>query len=267
MGMGMGTTTNFDVNSYLKRIRYEGSLEPTDQTLRDLHQAHLFTVPFENLYIQSGQPIDLDTDALFEKIVVQKRGGFCYELNGLFSQLLKAMGFDVTLYSAGVFHTANGYGPEYDHLTLMVMIDDERWLADVGFGSGFRHPLRLDDRGDQVQQAESFKIVDDGDYTLLMRRKPNEDWRPAYRFFETPRAFDEFFEMCVFHSTSPESVFAKRTVVMMDSRNGRLELVGNTFANTLPDGTREETQLDDDAYKQVLGQLFGVWPPRKNTPA
>lgn len=252
---------NFDVTAYLKRIRYDGALEPTADTLRALHKAHLFTVPFENLNIHNGQPIDLNLNALFEKVVVQRRGGFCYELNGLFSELLKALGFDVTLYSAGVFHTAGGYGPEYDHLTLMIQLE-ERWLADVGFGSSFRYPLLLDDRAEQVQEAETFKIVDDGDYTLLMRRKPNEDWRPAYRFFETPREYSEFFDMCMFHSTSPESIFSKRTVVMMDSINGRLELMGNTFANTLPDGTREETQLDDDAYKQVLGQLFGVWPPR-----
>ena len=91
-----------DINAYLQRINYRSSLAPTAQTLRELQLAHLFTIPFENLSIHSGEPIILDDAALFEKVVVRRRGGFCYELNGLFAALLRQLGFDVTMLSASI---------------------------------------------------------------------------------------------------------------------------------------------------------------------
>jgi N-hydroxyarylamine O-acetyltransferase len=114
------TSDTWNIQAYLERIDYHGSLEPTAETLRALHVAHLLAVPFENLNIGMGWPIVLDQAALFEKIVMRRRGGFCYELNGLFAALLRALGFDVTLLSAGVARAGGGFGPEFDHLTLQV---------------------------------------------------------------------------------------------------------------------------------------------------
>src|SRR6266540_1131840 len=104
-----------DIQAYLCRIHYRGGLAPTAAILRELHRAHLLTVPFENLDIHLGRPILLDQEALFDKIVTRRRGGFCYELNGLFALLLRELGFDVTLLSAGVAHADGGFGPEFDH--------------------------------------------------------------------------------------------------------------------------------------------------------
>src|SRR3989440_10034587 len=140
-----------DIQAYLQRIDYTGPLVPSAKTLRLLQVAHLRTVPFENLSIHSGEPIVLDDDALFEKIVSRRRGGFCYELNGLFAALLRALGFDVVLLSAGVAHAGGGFGPEFDHLLLVVDLQ-EHWLADVGFGDSFLEPVRLV-TGEQVQDG------------------------------------------------------------------------------------------------------------------
>src|SRR4051812_2868960 len=109
-----------DVQAYLRRINYRGELAPTAATLRELHRAHLLAVPFENLDIHLGRPILLDEQALFDKIVAHRRGGFCYELNGLFALLLRDLGFEVTLLAAGVARADGGFGPEFDHLTLLV---------------------------------------------------------------------------------------------------------------------------------------------------
>src|SRR5262249_13208100 len=152
-----------DIKAYFDRIHYRGPLGPTLNTLRDLHRAHLLAVPFENLSISLGQPIILNEAALFEKIVTHRRGGFCYELNGLFAALLRALGFAVTLLSARV---ASGEGravPEFDHLALQVQLD-QPWLADVGFGDGFQLPLRLDrrDEQDQEQEGHSYRLADEG---------------------------------------------------------------------------------------------------------
>src|SRR5215213_9521921 len=125
-----------DVDAYLERIGYRGPPAPTAETLRRLHVAHLLAVPFENLSIHAGEPVVLDDESLFDKVVARRRGGFCYELNGLFAALLRALGFEVEMLSAAVRGSAGKFGPEFDHMTLLVKLG-ERWLADVGFGDSF----------------------------------------------------------------------------------------------------------------------------------
>src|SRR5829696_2117836 len=121
-----------NIEAYLKRINYNGPLEPTAETLRALQVAHLLSVPFENLSIHAGEPIVLDEETLFTKIVGTRRGGFCYECNGLFAGLLRALGFEVAMLAAGVARPDGTFGPEFDHMTLIVTLED-RWLVDVGF--------------------------------------------------------------------------------------------------------------------------------------
>ena len=146
-----------DIDAYLGRIGYEGSREPSAETLGELQSAHLRAVPFENLSIHSGEPIVLEDEALFEKIVNRRRGGFCYELNGLFAALLRGLGFEVEMLAAGVATEADNFGPEFDHMTLLVKLD-ERWMADVGFGDSFLEPLRLDTPDEQVEGARAYKL-------------------------------------------------------------------------------------------------------------
>src|SRR6185369_11099575 len=111
------------------------------------------------LSIHSGESIVLDEDALYTKIVDQRRGGFCYELNGLFAGLLRALGFDVAMLAAGVARPDGSFGPIFDHMALMVTLN-ERWLVDVGFGDSFLEPLLLDSRDDQVEGTRTFRLVD-----------------------------------------------------------------------------------------------------------
>ena len=168
-----------DIEGYLKRINYSGSLEPTADTLRALQVAHLKTVPFENLSIHANEPIVLEDDALFDKIVRRRRGGYCYEANGLFTALLRALGFEVAMLAAGVAKKDGGFGPQFDHMTLIVTLE-ERWLSDVGFGDSFVEPLLLDSRDEQVQGTRAFRIVDDDDHLILMRRNDGSAWEPQF---------------------------------------------------------------------------------------
>src|ERR1700692_3852675 len=114
-----------DLDDYLKRLSYHGSLEPTHRTLQALHEAHLLAVPFENLDIHIGRKILLDEGALWAKIVEQRRGGFCYELNSTFAWLLRTLGFQVELLSASVANEAGGFGPEFDSPKLLVSLSGE----------------------------------------------------------------------------------------------------------------------------------------------
>src|SRR5580700_4468710 len=145
-----------DIPAYLARIHYSGPTEANAETLRALHRAHLVAVPFENLDIHLGRKITVDEAAILNKVVGLRRGGFCYELNGAFAALLRALGFRVTLFSARVAREDGSHGPEFDHLTLRVDLD-EPWLADVGFGECFLEPLRLESRAEQPQTGRVYR--------------------------------------------------------------------------------------------------------------
>ena len=246
-----------NVDAYLERIEYRGSRDLTPETLRALQVAHLMSVPFENLSIHAGEPIVLDEDALFAKLVEQRRGGFCYECNGLFAGLLRAMGFDVVMLAAGVAHREGGFGPIFDHMALLVTLDD-RWLVDVGFGESFVEPLLLDTRADQVQGTSSFRLVDDDDYLVVMRRNDGEEWQAQYRFTLQPYAFPDYREMCRFHETSPDSHFTKNLVCSRATADGRITLSGMRFITTTQHLRNEQTLSSREEYDRVLHDQFGI---------
>lgn len=248
-----------NIDAYLKRINYNGPRDVSAETLRALQVAHLTSVPFENLSIHAGERIVLDEDALFTKIVEERRGGFCYECNGLFAGLLRAMGFDVAMLAAGVAQRDGGFGPIFDHMTLMVRLD-ERWLVDVGFGESFVEPLLLDTRADQVQGTRSFRLIDSEDHVVLLLRNENEDWQPQYRFTLQPYTFPDYEEMCRFHQTSSESHFTKNLVCSRATADGRITLSGMRLITTSgPQRLREEQTLSSsEEYDRVLREQFGV---------
>lgn len=139
-----------DTSAYLHRIKFQGNTTVQASTLAALQLAHMQTIPFENLSIHYGQPIVLDIELLFHKVVNQLRGGFCYELNGLFAVLLEKLGFLVSRLSARVASSNGSYGPEFDHMLLLVHLEED-YLVDVGFGDSFLEPLRLHEQATQVQ--------------------------------------------------------------------------------------------------------------------
>ena len=130
------------VNAYLQRIGYKGDLEPSPSTLRQLHRAHLLSIPYENLDIHLGRELSLDLNTIYQKIVLGRRGGWCFEMNALFAWALYELGFEVHLLSAAVNRHRAGDKAEGNHLTLIVL-SDEPYLADVGFGDGPLEPLPL----------------------------------------------------------------------------------------------------------------------------
>ena len=247
-----------NVTAYLDRINYRGSLLPTAETLRALQVAHLLTVPFENLSIHAKQPIVLEDEALFGKIVERKRGGFCYECNGLFAALLRALGFDVAMLSAAVANAAGVFGPDFDHMTLLVSLE-QRWLVDVGFGDSFREPLRLDETGEQVQGKRGFRIHSDDPYLVLSQRSGDDEWKPQYRFTLQPHEYADYEEMCRYHQTSPQSHFTQARICSLATKEGRISLSEMRFITTSENGEKQERTLASEAeYDAILAERFGV---------
>jgi N-hydroxyarylamine O-acetyltransferase len=246
-----------DAATYLRRINYDGPLAPSAETLRQLHLAHLLSVPFENLSIHWREPIVLSDDALFEKIVRRQRGGFCYELNGLFAGLLRSIGFKVTMLSAEVANAAGEFGPPFDHMTLMVTLE-QRWLADVGFGDSFREPLLLDEREPQIQGNEAFRIEKTGTHLVMSRRPENADWQPQYRFTLEPYDYADYAEMCRYHQTSPQSHFTQKRICSRATIDGRVSLSEMRLITTRGRDRKEFELSSDPQYADALREKFGI---------
>ncbi|HLX39780.1 MAG TPA: arylamine N-acetyltransferase [Ktedonobacteraceae bacterium] len=254
-----------DIRDYLQRIRYRGSLEPTLQTLRALHEAHLLTVPFENLSIHYGQPIILQEALLFNKIVRKHRGGFCYELNGLFAWLLGQSGFQVTLLSAEVAGDASNFSPEFDHLTLLVhRLSGTNWLADVGFGDSFLHPLRFEAEveqkgadGKEYRLQRKYDEHTQRDYWIVQQLS-DATWQPQYRFTVQPHTLADFTERCIYQQTSPESHFTRQRICSLATPTGRISLSDLRLITTIHGERKEQVLTSEEEYIAVLAEQFGV---------
>jgi N-hydroxyarylamine O-acetyltransferase len=229
--------------AYLRRIGAAPATAADAAGLRSLHRAHQMAVPFENLSIHLTEPISLAEEDLVEKIIRRGRGGFCYELNGLFALLLEVLGAQVTRVAARV-HGDGHLGPPFDHLALIVLASDRSgpWLADVGFGSHTDYPLLLESRTDQPDPAGVFRLTDveDGDVDVL------KDGKPQYRIEMRPRQLDDFLPTCWYQQTSPSSHFTQSTICSRLTDDGRVSISGRTLIKT-SGGARSEERLPDDA--------------------
>lgn len=243
--------------AYLDRIQYSGPVEANSETLRSLHRAHMLSVPFENLDIGLGRKIVCDETSFLRKIVDQRRGGFCYELNGAFAALLRTLGFNVTLLSARVAREDGSASPEFDHLALRV--DLERpWLADVGFGDSFVEPLPLKIDAEHTEGDRRFRLVEEGSSLFMEMTDSQGNWRREYSFTLQPRQLEEFAPMCHYHQTSPASHFTQKKICSMATPGGRITLADRRLIVTTY-GTREETLLDsDEQWQAALRQHFGI---------
>ena len=245
------------VDAYLERINYHGPLTPSSETLRQLQVAHLMTVPFENLSIHSREAIVLNDSALYQKIVLGRRGGFCYELNGLFAALLRELGFNVTMLSAAVCNSEGEWGPEFDHMTLLVELED-KWLADVGFGDSFVEPLRFEVGLEQAQGSRTYRIDEDGGRYVLLQKIDNGEWRQQYRFTLEPHVYPDYEEMCLYQQTSPASHFTKGRICSLLTSEGRLTISGNRLITTRGKAREERELKSNEEIDATLRERFGI---------
>jgi len=261
LGGAGAAVIKMDTASYLARIGCAQPHAPDVEALHTLQLAHLQTVPFENLDIHAGVPIVLDDAALTAKIVGRRRGGICYELNGAFAWLLRALGFDVTIVAANVHAGAGAWTPDFDHMALVVTIDAQRYLVDVGFGDSCRVPLALAQRGRQHDGVQDYAMAEEGGwYTLSKAHLADFEvpMQPSFRFVLTPRSFDEFVPRCHFHQTSQKSHFRRKTVCSRASAGGRITFTGTEIV--ISKGlAREVTALTNaEATDSALSGYFGI---------
>jgi len=253
-----------NISAYAERIHYTQHLKPDVETLHGLHMAHMRSIPFENLDISLKHPIKIDQDSIWSKLITQKRGGFCYELNGLFAWLLQQTGFDVTYLNARVFNRAGDLGIDFDHLALLVKMPDQSmpWLADVGFGDSFNEPLRFDEVGEQVQGLRAYRLEKTPDGFITWQKNYDGSWERLYFFDLQPHKFPEEYELaCVYHQTSPTSSFTRKSIISKATAEGRISLEDGRLILTT-NGQRTERPLQSqEEYERLLKADFDITLP------
>jgi len=205
-----------------------------------------------------GRPIILSEVAFSDKIIKHHRGGFCYELNGLFARLLDELGYKVSMLSARVARKGGGFSPDFDHMTLLVQLK-HLWIADVGFGDSFTEPKRLDLSGPQADRGKDYRFTRKDGWTLLSRRtKGNGAWEPQYKFSLTHRNLEDFVPRCRWQQTSPKSHFRKGRLCTRLTPNGRLTLTETKFIVTRGSKKVERPLKNPEEFARLLHRHFGI---------
>lgn len=248
-----------NVQAYLDRIEVHAPVPPNLEGLRALHRAHLHAVPYENLDVQLGRPMAIEIGPIYEKIVARRRGGWCYEMNGLLGWALRELGFDVTRCAGGVMREAAGDFMIGNHLVLRVAIPEGIYLADVGFGDGPLDPVRIVP-GDFT----------DGRFHFALSQPEGEWWRFHNHPYGGAKSFDFrlheadenlLAEKCAYLGSAETSPFVQNLVCQRHTVDGLTILRGRVLRKVRPDGHEEQLLDSADELLATLSKEFGLQVP------
>ena len=246
-----------DVAAYLSRVGYQGTTAPTLETLQGLHEAHVGAVIFENVNALSGLPINLDGTSLEDKIVRQGRGGYCFELNLLFGDLLREMGFVVTPLIARVWMGARSVRPR-SHSLLKVDIDGEPWIADVGFGgTGLLEPIPLRAGAEVELPLVSFRLQQEGGLWVMQSSAPTR-WFDLYGFTLEPQERVDYEAPNYFIATHPSSPFTKNLVLAKVERTRRIRMVNRQLTIMTETGVEERQLASGEEVAAIARDLLNL---------
>jgi len=249
-----------DLDGYFGRIGHEGSRAPTLETLRAVHLRHALTIPFENLDPLLRRPVRLDLVSLQQKLVRDRRGGYCFEHNLLFKAVLDALGFQVTGLAARVlWNLPDGVTLPRTHMLMRVAIDGQDYIADVGFGGQtLTGPIRLVTDIEQATPHEPFRLLaTDGGF--LMQVQLAGAWKSLHRFDLQPQLLPDYELANWYVSTHPQSRFVNNLTVAMPAAGRRYALFNGEFAVHHLGGPSEQRRLSGAREtRQVLRDVFGL---------
>lgn len=250
-----------DALKYLERIglKYDRVPPLSYALLRELQLAHVCAVPYENMDIINKKPLSLDPEALFEKIVLRRRGGYCFELNCLFEALLKALGFCTTAYFARFWRGETGT-PLRRHRVIAVRIGEETYIADVGIGSPApRIPLLLKEGLVQEYFGESYRFERDEIFGWVLYELHHGEWKKYFSFTEEAQLENDFYAISYYCEHHSDSKFNKNYMIAMKTETGRISVDGFTFKRF--EGAELsfiEENMSALRMKEVLASEFGL---------
>lgn len=233
---------------YFQRIGYKGSSEPSYENLQAIQAAQAYHIPFETFDISMGKTIVLRFENLFDKLVKQKRGGYCYEVNALLNFALQSIGFKSSLCLARLTGDDGNLLPASVHMVIIVDLNG-RWLVDVGWGRGFIQPFSLETAVEQ----HKYRIVPDGDGFNFYHKE-----KRLHRFTLDVYPLDFFETRNHYHQTSPNSLFAKEPTCSLPTQQGFEMINGNVYTKKIDQEKTEKTIVTDDEYRLLLQNSFSL---------
>lgn len=249
---------NFTLQKYCERIDYENIPKADFQTLAGLMRHQLMTVPFENLDVQAGKVVSLVPEEIVSKILFHNRGGYCYEINGLFAMALEALGIQYRFIAARpMFYPVRR--PK-THMAIIAKADGKEWLCDLGFGSfGIRAPIDITQCNEPIEQdCETFMLEKSSSGEYLLKAMIEGDWGNQYAFDIHPWEWIDFVPANYLNSTHPDSIFVQKRLVIIQNRLGRSILLGNTL-KTIHDGVTTKVEIEDKQIEGILESSFGIY--------
>ncbi len=249
-----------DIEAYFNRIGYAGTPSPTLACLREVLHCHPLAIPFENIDSLVSGKVSLSPDAVFNKLVTQGRGGYCFEQNRLLADMLTEIGFEVSTHAARVvWHGMDKALMPRTHMLLKIALDGDTYIADAGFGGlTMTGPVRLEPGVEQDSPHEAFRIDQDGDDYRISARL-GQQWKAMY-YFDLSSYISPDFELANYYvSTHPESRFVSNLVVARPFRNGRHALLNNAYTKYSREGVKtEKTISDPDELMTLLTEIFNI---------
>lgn len=214
---------------YFKRIGYCGSRALTIENLNEIHERHVFSIPFEGINAYTNVPVKLDLESIFNKLILKNRGGYCYEMNGLFYSVLTYLGFDVKLHLAEVVYNGAEFRSNSPrHAILLVKINDNEYLVDVGYGrNGLIRPLLLNANGSQEVYSSAFQLTYNEHDGYVYKFKINDNFLSEYRFDYPQKSLsmEDLLPHNQWALNSPESSFVQHAIITMPTKSGRISLI------------------------------------------
>ena len=256
----MSASHAMDLDAYFQRVGYGGPAVPTMDTLRRLQVLHPAAIPFEAIDVLLDRGVDLAPDAVERKLVGARRGGYCFEHNGLFQRVLTAIGFEVEGLLARVRWQAAADAPPTPatHMTLRVILDGEAWLVDVGFGSALpTAPLRLNTLEPQTTDHEDYRLRPAGD-NLILEARLGDDWMPLYEVLLEPRVEADYQVANWFTSTHQTSHFRHNLTVARTTPEARYALLDDRLTVRYPSGATQRRFLDVEGVREALAETFAL---------
>lgn len=244
-----------EIEQYLDRFKASHDNKPSLQQLSELQRLHMTNIPFENLDVIRRVPIYLNLNTIYEKIVLRNRGGYCYELNGLFHWLLRQLGYDASLIAATVFRPNGQWAKPETHAAMIVQLD-EPYLVDVGFGDSTFLPIPLNG-SPQTDVSGTYAVQQSSKDVFDLIRTRNGESRPLYRFSTIEKQLSDFHEGCVFNQVSPESTFTHIDIVTKATATGRTTIKDRELTVS-ENGMISSRTLSEDEKDAILLNLFGI---------
>ncbi|SHL84406.1 arylamine N-acetyltransferase family protein [Flavobacterium saccharophilum] len=248
---------NFNLQQYLDRIKFSGEIELTIEGITKLMRSQLFSVPFENIDVQAGKVISLNGDDIVNQIVNLNRGGYCYQINGLFSLALQEIG--IPHYYVAARPLVNPGQNAKTHLGIIATIENEDYLIDLGFGgNSIRQPLKLSEIGTEIQHdSDTFTLVKTEDNDYLLQILIAQEWTNLYSFDLSPQRWIDFKPANYYNYSHPDSVFTQKLIVVLQNPLGKKILSKNSL-KSVTNGITELLSFEDEQLENILVSEFNL---------